>query len=99
MKKFRCVCGEVISTSGESPHEWLIIREQTFGASWDAGESFDAVFQKMQRMYICPRSGHLWIFWSGFEKPGTCYEPGSNAPIGINGTPEANPSGEESGPG
>ena len=73
--KFRCVCDEVISTSGESPHEWLAIREQVFGASWDAGEGADAVFQKMRRMYVCPRSGHLWVFWSGFEDPPTCYEP------------------------
>ena len=80
MGKFRCVCGEVISTSGESPHEWLVIPEQIFGASWDEGESYAALHQKADRMYLCPVSGHVWIFWSGLGEPGTCYLPGPSTP-------------------
>ena len=34
MGKFRCICDNVISTSGESPHEWLIISEADYGRAW-----------------------------------------------------------------
>lgn len=84
MRKFRCVCGQVISTSGESRDEWLILQEQAFGQLWDMGETFEEVFHAAKRMYLCPKSGHLWVFWSGLGKAGTCYYPGSNAPIDRN---------------
>ncbi len=71
----------MISTSGESPAEWLIVPEQSFGASWDAREDYEALFRKTTPMFLCPASGHVWIFWSGLGEPGVCYYPGSSDPL------------------
>jgi hypothetical protein len=77
MGKFRCVCGEVISTSGNTDDGWFAVRERMFMASWDAEEPFDDVFDKITRMYVCPKSGHIWVFWGGWSEPASCYEPRS----------------------
>ena len=80
MGKFRCVCGEVISTSGGNPNGWLFIGEQEFDDLWDAGEQVGATYQRTNNMYRCPVSGHLWVFWAGLGEPGTCYTPGLSDP-------------------
>jgi hypothetical protein len=75
MGKFRCVCGNIISTSGENPDEWLLIPEKEFGLAWDEGEAFSDVYLRMRHLFVCPVSSHVWIFWSGLENSGTCYQP------------------------
>ena len=81
MGKFRCVCGQVISTSGENPAEWLLIQEIEYGRIWDesaaSGDSdpFADIAEKMQKLYVCPVSHHVWIFWNGLNHPGSCYQP------------------------
>lgn len=75
MGKFRCVCDTVISTSGEQPYEWLIVEEQRYGAAWDAGQTLEDVFPQTRPLFVCPVSGHVWIFWNGFGEPASCYAP------------------------
>ncbi len=75
MGKFRCICDNVISTSGESPHEWLIISEADYGRVWDANEDFSDLLLKMQKMFVCPNCGRIWVFWEGLGKRGTPYSP------------------------
>ena len=73
MSKFRCVCGHVISTSGEipNPDEWLFISDSEFE---DLHGEVDAelLYRRLGRAYVCPVSGHLWVF----------RKPDASAPVG-----------------
>jgi hypothetical protein len=76
MAKFRCVCGYVISTSGEipNPDEWHCLSDVEFDSI--AGEvSVEDVYQRTTIFYRCPKSDHLWAFWSGLGSPPTLYSP------------------------
>jgi hypothetical protein len=75
--KFRCVCNYVISTSRDDDG-WLMVREREFEELEEAGCGTDGVYEKATRMYVCPVSGHIWVFWSGWDTPASCYEPRSN---------------------
>jgi hypothetical protein len=33
------------------------------------------VYQQSTIMYRCPASGHLWVFWQGFDEPPALYAP------------------------
>lgn len=81
MAKFRCVCGETISTSGAipNPNEWRCISdvdlEQFFGT-----DRMEQLYQEMVIFYRCPVSDHIWVFWDGIEN-----EPSLYAPMPISG--------------
>jgi hypothetical protein len=75
MGKFRCICDNVISTSGQNPNGWLIIPELEFEDAWDAGKEFADVHQQMRSMFVCPNCGRIWVFWEGLGKRGTPYSP------------------------
>ena len=77
MGKFRCVCDYVISTSRDDD-SWLIVREREFEEIEEAGAGTDGIYEKATRMYVCPKSGHIWVFWARWNAPASCYEPRSN---------------------
>ena len=76
MAKFRCVCGEVISTSGgiPNPNEWRCMSDIDFDTVYGTIDA-EQLYQRMTIFYRCPISDHLWIFWSGLDSPPTLYEP------------------------
>jgi hypothetical protein len=74
--KFLCVCGTSISTSGGIPNhnEWRFLSDDEFDqfhGQVDAGE----VYRSTHIFYRCPVSGHLWVFWDGFDSEPTGYAP------------------------
>ncbi len=76
MSKFRCVCGEILSTSGEIPNptEWLAIADVQFDVY--AGEiASEELYSTFTHVLVCPRSGHLWVFKDGFDSEPSGYEP------------------------
>jgi hypothetical protein len=78
MAKFLCVCGYSISTSGEipNPNEWRCLSDVDFGdftGQVDAG----ALYRRTTLMCRCPQSGHLWIYWDGFDEHPSLYAPAS----------------------
>lgn len=76
MGKFRCVCGYVIQTSGPipNPNEWLMISSEDFDRESEGG-TFDSLYERTVYSYLCPQSGHLWIFWRGLGERAECYQP------------------------
>ena len=76
MAKFRCVCGESISTSGSIPNplEWELISDTDFDAFTGLVQAED-IYQAATMMFRCPKSDHLWIFWRGIDQPPTLYSP------------------------
>ena len=76
MAKFRCVCGEVISTSGEIPNpcEWRSLSDIAFD-SYSGHVDVEALDRATTIMFRCPRSGHLWFFWDGIDAPPSVYSP------------------------
>lgn len=69
MAQFLCVSGYSISTSGEipNPNEWRCLSYVDFGdftGRVDAG----ALYRRTTLMCRCPQSGHLWIYWDGFDE-------------------------------
>lgn len=76
MARFRCVCGEVIVTSGliPNPNEWRCLSDQDFDAFSGLVEA-EALYMQSTIMYRCPRSDHLWFFWRGFDQPPALYAP------------------------
>jgi hypothetical protein len=76
MAKFRCVCGYSISTSGPipNPDEWRCLSDYDFEAFTGQVRAEDLYLQSTI-MYRCPESGHLWIFWNGFDKDPSLYTP------------------------
>ena len=76
MAKLRCVCGYVISLSGEIPNpvQWQCISDCVFDeitGMVDASE----IYLRAKMMFKCPQSGHLWIFWDGIDAPPSLYAP------------------------
>lgn len=78
MAKFRCVCGETISTSGgiPNPNEWHLLSDVDFDAFQGLVQAED-VYLATTIMYRCPTSGHLWIYWDGFDRQPSLYGPQS----------------------
>lgn len=76
MSKFLCVCGTPISTSGPipNPDEWRFLSDVEFDAISGSVDA-EAVYRQTRAFYRCPVSGHLWIFWEGFDGPPIAYEP------------------------
>ncbi len=85
MSKFKCVCGQSLSISGNipNPNEWHIIADDRMETFFEfnkkdyADEAYRQVdmLNEMLNVYVCPNSGHLFIFWDGLDKPATIYEP------------------------
>lgn len=76
MAKFRCLCGEIISTSGDipNPHEWHLLSDVEF-LSFEPTVTSDEIYQATKLAYRCPKSGHLWVFWDGLDEDPSVYEP------------------------
>lgn len=76
MAKFLCVCGTPISTSGgiPNPDEWRFLSDIEFDSITGTVE-VEAVYRRTRAFYRCPTSGHLWVFWDGFDAPPKAYEP------------------------
>ena len=76
MAKFRCVCGEVISTSGGIPNrnEWRVLSDVEFDELVGTVD-IEELYRRMRIMYRCPASDHLWVFWDGFDAPPHLYSP------------------------
>jgi hypothetical protein len=87
MSKFRCVCGHVITTSGAipNPDEWLFISDTAYDEFEGDG---DQLYMEFGRAYVCPVSGHLWVFRDEAQP-----EPYGYAPISEEcaGTPARSP--------
>jgi hypothetical protein len=79
--KFKCVCGETIATSGPIPNpaEWRLLSDVDFDAFQGLVQAED-VYQAATIMYRCPASGHLWIYWQGFDQPPSLYAPQPSPP-------------------
>ena len=75
MAKFLCVCGEVIRTSGDVPNpgELRILADADFYTDPESEDPTDALYRRSTIAYRCPASGHLWIFWEGFDNPPSLY--------------------------
>jgi hypothetical protein len=76
MAKFRCVCGHIISTSGDMPNhdEWLLLSDVEFDNLGGAVEVED-LYRQLRHAYKCPTSDHLWIFWNGLDAAPSLYSP------------------------
>jgi hypothetical protein len=76
MATFRCVCGTVISTSGGIPNanEWRLLSDTDLD-SYQGTVDVEDLYRHMTIAYRCPTSGHLWLFWDGFENDPQVYEP------------------------
>lgn len=76
MAKFRCVCGQMISTSGPipNPHEWRVLSDTDFDAFTGPVDA-EKIYRASRCLYRCPDCGHLWIFWDGFDRPPHLYRP------------------------
>ena len=76
MAKLRCVCGEVITTSGliPNPDQWQFIADERFDEFTGLVDA-EVLYRAMSSFFRCPVSGHLWVFWDGFDAPPTVYEP------------------------
>lgn len=76
MSKFACVCGESITISGSipNPNEWLAISDVHFEGFFDDGDA-EAVYRAFTHAFVCPRSGHVWVFRDGFDEPPVGYAP------------------------
>jgi hypothetical protein len=75
--KFLCICGASLSTSGPIPHpyEWELISDVEFDGLRGEVDDIEALYLRMRSMLRCPVSGHLWVFWDGFDSAPTVYEP------------------------
>lgn len=79
MSKFRCVCGHALTTSGEipNPDEWLYMSDVDFdcySGSIDAEE----LYRTFGHAFVCPKSGHVWVFRDGIDREPTGYAPLAN---------------------
>ena len=61
MAKFRCLCGQPLSTSGSipNPDEWHCLSDADFDAVEGLVNAED-LYTQSTIMYRCPASGHLW---------------------------------------
>lgn len=80
MARFQCVCGEQIRTSGGIPNplEWRLLSDSDFDAFHGLVNAED-VYAATTIAYRCPRSGHLYVFWHGFDENPTLYTPSPSA--------------------
>lgn len=76
MGKFQCICGAVISTSGEipNPNEWRALSDVQFD-DFQGEVDAESVYRAATIFYRCPVSDHLWIFWDGIENSPSLYGP------------------------
>ncbi len=76
MARFRCVCGELIVTSGDIPNpiEWRCLSDCDFD-DFAGMVNVENVYARTTIMYRCPASDHLWFFWDGIEAPPRLYAP------------------------
>lgn len=76
MAKFRCVCGEILQTSGPIPHpyQWQFISDERFDDLRGEVDA-EALYRETNSFFRCPVSGHLYVFWDGFDADPTVYEP------------------------
>jgi hypothetical protein len=74
--KFRCVCGEIIRTSGEIPNpiEWHALSDVDFDA-FQGQVDAEEIYLRTTIFYRCPKSDHLWVFWDGIDSPPQVYTP------------------------
>jgi hypothetical protein len=81
MSKFRCVCGHALSTSGEipNPDEWLFMSDVEFEEVRGDVDA-EVLYRRFGRAYVCPASGHIWVF----ERPDDA-SPKGYAPIELPG--------------
>ena len=59
-----------------NPTEWLFISDERYDREFVGpqveAEKLDAAFG---HAFVCPRSGHLWIYADGFDEVPRCYAP------------------------
>lgn len=77
MAKLQCVCGEVISTSGDIPNqlEYKVISDHDFDQFHGRVDAED-LYQAFTSMFRCAQCGRLWVYWNGFAEPPTAYAKG-----------------------
>lgn len=76
MAKFACICGQVIRMSGSvpNPDEWICLSDLQLEEFW--GRAISGELSKASvKMYRCPRSDHLWVFWDGLNRLPRVYAP------------------------
>ncbi|GJM38639.1 MAG: hypothetical protein DHS20C19_20060 [Acidimicrobiales bacterium] len=85
MAKFLCVCGETIRTSGGIPNtdEWHCISDVQLDRLYGDGDSVSVglLHERSTLVFLCPNSGHLWVFWDGFGGEPTLYTPTPSAHV------------------
>lgn len=76
MARFRCVCGEMIVTSGTIPNpiQWQCLPDEAFEGLEGLVDA-EEIYLQAVIMFRCPNSDHLWIFWDGIEQPPALYAP------------------------
>ena len=76
MSKFRCICGEILTTSGEIPNrdEWLYISDVEF-ERYTGNIEAERLYRAFGRAFVCPRSGHIWVFKDGMAGDPVGYAP------------------------
>jgi hypothetical protein len=76
MSKFRCLCGEIITTSGDipNPDEWLYVSDVEFDR-YSGSIQAENLYQAFGQAFLCPKSGHIWLFRDGIDAEPTGYAP------------------------
>ncbi len=76
MAKIRCICGHVFSTSGEipNPNQWMLVSDVKFD-EFSGDANVDALYLGATIAFRCPHSGHLWVYWDGFDDAPQLYAP------------------------
>ena len=76
MAKYQCVCGEVLTTSGAIPHpdQWQFMSDQDF-EKYEGDVDVEEIYVAMKSFFRCPNSGHLLVFWDGFDQAPAWYAP------------------------
>jgi hypothetical protein len=57
-----------------NPDEWRCLADQDFELFTGLINAED-IYRETTIMYRCPKSGHLWIFWRGFDQHPSVYAP------------------------
>lgn len=83
MAKFRCVCGEILQTSGQIPNpiQWLAWPDTLLATRFSGMVDAEEIYLAAILCFKCPRSGHLWWFWAGMDQPPTCHAPVGTGPV------------------
>jgi hypothetical protein len=76
MSRFNCVCGHTIRISGDIPNpgEWLFISDVDY-ERWSGTIDAEELYHAFRRAYLCPVSGHLWVFEHGITGTPKLYAP------------------------